>query len=386
MKALYKAGAHAGFELVDRPEPEAGPDDVKIRVMTTGICGTDLHIQSWDAWAQGIIQAPLIAGHEFYGEVVEIGEDVRDVKVGDRVSGEGHVVCGICRNCRAGRRQMCIHTVSVGVQRDGAFAEYVVIPETNVWVHQDPSVTPELGAIFDPFGNAVHTALSFPLVGEDVLITGAGPIGLMAIAVARHAGARKIAITDVSAPRLELARQLGVDLAIDVSKTRVREAQRELGMREGFDIGLEMSGHPTALPEMIDNMNHGGRIAMLGLPSQSIDIDWGKVVTHMLTLKGIYGREMFETWYAMSAMLSSNRTCTPTSPPWSRTCCRRRNGRRASKLPARASAARLCSTGQTSEPTSRSAAPIHQENTRLTTSRGAPHVFSHQGPAAQRTG
>lgn len=306
MKALYKSGPHAGFELVERPEPDAGPSDVKIRVMTTGICGTDLHIQSWDAWAQSIIEAPLIAGHEFYGEVVSVGEDVRDVKVGDRVSGEGHVVCGICRNCRAGRRQMCIHTVSVGVQRDGAFAEYVVIPETNVWVHQDPSITPELGAIFDPFGNAVHTALSFPLVGEDVLITGAGPIGLMAIAVARHAGARKIAITDVSAPRLELARTMGVDLAVDVSKMRVKDAQLELGMREGFDIGLEMSGHPTALPEMIDNMNHGGRIAMLGLPSQSIDIDWGKVVTHMLTLKGIYGREMYETWYAMSAMLSSN--------------------------------------------------------------------------------
>jgi threonine 3-dehydrogenase len=306
MKALYKAGPQAGFELVDRPEPQAGPADVKIRVMTTGICGTDLHIQSWDSWAQGIIEAPLIAGHEFYGEVVEVGEDVREVKVGDRVSGEGHVVCGICRNCRAGRRQMCIHTVSVGVQRDGAFAEYVVIPETNVWVHHDPSVTPELGAIFDPFGNATHTALSFPLVGEDVLITGAGPIGLMAIAVARHAGARKIAITDVSKPRLDLARQLGADLAIDVSATRVRDAQRELGMREGFDVGMEMSGHPSALPEMIDNMNHGGRIAMLGLPSQEITIDWGKVVTHMLTLKGIYGREMYETWYAMSAMLSSN--------------------------------------------------------------------------------
>lgn len=306
MKALYKAGPQAGFELVERPEPQAGPADVKIRVMTTGICGTDLHIQSWDSWAEGIIEAPLIPGHEFYGEVVEVGEDVRDVKVGDRVSGEGHVVCGICRNCRAGRRQMCIHTVSVGVQRDGAFAEYVVIPETNVWVHHDPSVTPELGAIFDPFGNAVHTALSFPLVGEDVLITGAGPIGLMAIAVARHAGARKIAITDVSRPRLDLARHLGADLAIDVSTTRVRDAQRSLGMREGFDIGMEMSGHPGALPEMIDNMNHGGRIAMLGLPSQDIIIDWGKVVTHMLTLKGIYGREMYETWYAMSAMLSSN--------------------------------------------------------------------------------
>ncbi|WP_411375966.1 L-threonine 3-dehydrogenase [Arthrobacter sp. MPF02] len=306
MKALYKAGPQAGFELVDRPEPVPGHADVKIRVMTTGICGTDLHIQSWDSWAKGIIEAPLIAGHEFYGEVVEVGKDVRDVKVGDRASGEGHVVCGICRNCRAGRRQMCIHTVSVGVQRDGAFAEYVVIPETNVWVHHDPSVTPELGAIFDPFGNAVHTALSFPLVGEDVLITGAGPIGLMAIAVARHAGARKIAVTDVSRPRLDLARKLGADLAIDVSTTRVRDAQQELGMREGFDVGMEMSGHPAALPEMIDNMNHGGRIAMLGLPSQDITIDWGKVVTHMLTLKGIYGREMYETWYAMSAMLSSN--------------------------------------------------------------------------------
>ncbi|NJC24184.1 threonine 3-dehydrogenase [Arthrobacter pigmenti] len=306
MKALYKPGPQPGFELVDRPEPSPGLGEVKIRVMTTGICGTDLHIESWDAWAAGIIEAPLIPGHEFYGEVVELGDGVHDVRVGDRVSGEGHIVCGICRNCRAGRRQMCIRTVSVGVQRDGAFAEIVVIPETNVWVHHN-GVTPELGAIFDPFGNAVHTALSFPLVGEDVLITGAGPIGLIAIAVARHAGARNIAITDVSQPRLELARAIGVDLAVDVSKMRINEAQRELEMREGFDIGLEMSGHPTALPEMIDNMNHGGRIAMLGLPSQDITIDWGKVVTHMLTLKGVYGREMFETWYAMSAMLQSNR-------------------------------------------------------------------------------
>lgn len=305
MKALYKPGPQSGFELVDRPEPSPGLGEVKIRVMTTGICGTDLHIESWDAWAAGIIEAPLIPGHEFYGEVVELGDGVHDVRIGDRVSGEGHIVCGICRNCRAGRRQMCIRTVSVGVQRDGVFAEYVVIPETNVWVHSN-GITPELGAIFDPFGNAVHTALSFPLVGEDVLITGAGPIGLMAIAVARHAGARNIAITDVSQPRLELARAIGVDLAVDVSKMRINEAQRELGMREGFDIGLEMSGHPTALPEMIDNMNHGGRIAMLGLPSQDITIDWGKVVTHMLTLKGVYGREMFETWYAMSAMLHSN--------------------------------------------------------------------------------
>src|SRR6476661_6860458 len=240
MKALYKSGAHAGFELVDRPEPETGAGDVKIRVVTTGICGTDLHIQSWDAWAQGIINAPLIAGHEFFGEVVEIGEDVLDVKVGDRVSGEGHIVCGICRNCRAGRKQMCINTVSVGVQRDGAFAEYVVIPETNVWVHHDPSVTPELGAIFDPFGNAVHTALSFPLVGEDVLITGAGPIGLMAIAVARHIGARFVVITDMSQYRLDLAKSMGVDLALDVSKESIGSAQERLGMMEGFDVALEM--------------------------------------------------------------------------------------------------------------------------------------------------
>ncbi|WP_415854773.1 L-threonine 3-dehydrogenase [Sinomonas sp. G460-2] len=306
MKALFKAGPQPGFELVERPEPQAGPADVKIRVLATGICGTDLHIQSWDATAQSMISVPLVPGHEFYGEVVEVGSEVREVKVGDRVSGEGHIVCGMCRNCRAGRRQMCINVSSVGVQRDGAFAEYVVIPETNVWVHHDPSITPELGAIFDPFGNAVHTALSFPLVGEDVLITGAGPIGLMAISVARHAGARKIAITDVSASRLELARSMGVDLAVDVSTMTVREAQRELGMREGFDVGFEMSGHPSALPEMIENMNHGGRIAMLGLPAQPIEVDWGKIVTHMLTLKGIYGREMFETWYAMSAMLSSD--------------------------------------------------------------------------------
>lgn len=306
MKALYKSGPHAGLELVDRPEPATGPHEVKIRVMTAGICGTDLHILAYDDAAQAMINAPLVPGHEFYGEVVEVGELATHVEVGDRVSGEGHVVCGMCRNCRAGRRQMCINTVSVGVQRDGAFAEYVVIPESNVWVHRDATITPELGAIFDPFGNAVHTALAYPLVGEDVLITGAGPIGLMAAEVARHAGARKIVVTDVSAPRLELARTMGVDLAIDVSASRIREAQQEMGMVEGFDIGLEMSGHAGALPEMIDNMNHGGKIAMLGLPSTPIDINWGKVVTHMLTLKGIYGREMYETWYAMSAMLASN--------------------------------------------------------------------------------
>ena len=304
MKALYKAAAAPGFELTDRPEPEPGPDGVLIRVLRTGICGTDLHIESWDAWAASAVDAPLIPGHEFCGEVVAVGDAVRDVAAGDLVSGEGHVVCGTCRNCRAGRRHLCIRTSSVGVNRDGAFAEYVVLPESNVWVHHT-TVSPDLGAIFDPFGNAVHTALSFPLVGEDVLITGAGPIGLMAAQVCRHVGARFVVITDVSPYRLELARTMGVDLALDVSTETIASAQKHLGMVEGFDVALEMSGHPAALPEVITNLNHGGRIAMLGLPSAPIDIDWGKVVTHMITIKGIYGREMFETWYAMSAMLRS---------------------------------------------------------------------------------
>jgi threonine 3-dehydrogenase len=304
LKALFKPAGQPGFEFVERPEPSPADGDVKIRVLRTGLCGTDLHIEAWDAWAQSEIKTPLIAGHEFMGEVIEVGSGVRDVTVGDRVSGEGHIVCGICRNCRAGRRQMCIRTLSVGVHRDGAFAEYVVIPESNVWVHP-PDIDPDLGAIFDPFGNAVHTALSFPLVGEDVLITGAGPIGLMAAAVARHVGARFIVITDVSEPRLELARGMGADLAVNIASSTVADAQHALGMREGFDVGMEMSGHPSALPDMIANMNHGGRIAMLGLPSEPITVDWAKVVTHMLTVKGIYGREMFETWYAMSAMLQS---------------------------------------------------------------------------------
>jgi threonine 3-dehydrogenase len=304
MKALYKPAAAPGFELVDRPEPSTGPGEVKIRVLRAGICGTDLHIESWDAWAASAVNAPLIPGHEFCGEVVEIGAGVQDVQVGAVVSGEGHVVCGTCRNCRAGRRHLCIRTSSVGVNRDGAFAEYVVLPESNVWVHRG-GIDPDLGAIFDPYGNAVHTALSFPLVGEDVLITGAGPIGLIAAAVARHVGARFVVITDVSPYRLDLARSMGVDLALDVSRESIAESQDRLGMVEGFDVALEMSGHPSALPEVIANLNHGGRIAMLGLPSTPIDIDWGKVVTHMITIKGIYGREMFETWYAMSAMLRS---------------------------------------------------------------------------------
>ncbi|PRB08008.1 L-threonine 3-dehydrogenase [Microbacterium sp. MYb64] len=305
MKALYKDGPHAGLELVDRPDPVAGPDEVVIRVLRTGICGTDLHIQRWDDWAASAVKAPLIPGHEFYGEVVEVGPLVHDISVGDRVSGEGHIVCGMCRNCRAGRRQMCIRTIGLGLQRDGAYAEYLTLPATNVWVHH-ADVTPELGAIFDPLGNAVHTALAFPLVGEDVLVTGCGPIGLMAIAIARHVGARFITATDVSAPRLELAREMGADAVVDVSREDIADAQRALGMREGFDIGFEMSGAPSALPAMIDNMNHGGRIAMLGLPTGPFSVDWGKIVTHMLTVKGIYGREMFETWNAMGAMLQTS--------------------------------------------------------------------------------
>ena len=305
MLALFKPSAGPGLVLADRPEPKVGENDVKIRVLRTGICGTDLHIESWDHWAAETLVAPIIPGHEFYGEVVEVGSRVHDVSVGQRVSGEGHIVCGNCRNCRAGRKQMCIRTIGLGVNRDGAFAEFLVIPESNVWVHHD-NIDPDLGAIFDPFGNAVHTALMFPLVGEDVLITGAGPIGLMATAVARHIGARFIVVTDVSEPRLELAKTMGADIALNVANSRIIEAQQILGMREGFDVGFEMSGHKTALPEMIENLNHGGRVAMLGLPSESIDIDWSKVVTHMLTLKGIYGREMFETWMAMSSMLRSS--------------------------------------------------------------------------------
>lgn len=311
MRALRKTEPGPGLSMVDLPEPQCGPWDVKIRVLRAGICGTDLHILAWDDSAEAMCDSvPFTPGHEFYGEVVDVGPEVLDVQVGDRVSGEGHVVCGVCRNCRAGRKQMCIRTRSVGVQRDGAFAEFVVIPHLNVWVHERSGgtalITPELGALFDPFGNAVHTALKFPLIGEDVLITGAGPIGLMAAAVARHAGARYVAITDVHEHRLEMARAAGVDLALNVATTSMTQAQRELGMKEGFDVGLEISGQASALQEMIANMNHGGRIALLGLPSHHFELDWTTVITHMLTLQGIYGREMYETWNAMSAMISTS--------------------------------------------------------------------------------
>ena len=304
MKALVKTAAQPGLELTDIPEPQVGHSDVLVKVGATGICGTDLHIESWDAWAQKVVRAPLTVGHEFAGEVVEVGSSVTDVSVGDLVSGEGHLVCGRCRNCRAGRRHLCINTLGIGVQVDGAFAEYVAIPSGNAWVHRDP-VPMDVASIFDPFGNAVHTALAFPSLGEDVLVTGAGPIGIMAAMVAKHAGARHVVITDLSEERLALAAGLGATKAVNVGTSSVAAAQRELGLREGFDVGLEMSGSPAALRDMITQMTHGGQIAMLGLPSEEISIDFSTVVLNMLTLKGIYGREMYETWYAMSVLLQS---------------------------------------------------------------------------------
>jgi threonine 3-dehydrogenase len=293
-----------GLELVDVPVPAVGAGDVLVKVRVTGICGTDLHIESWDEWAQKTLQPPVTVGHEFSGEVVEIGSGVSDVAVGDLVSGEGHLVCGRCRNCRAGRRHLCIHTRVIGVHRAGAFAEYVALPSGNAWVHREP-IDPEVAAIFDPFGNAVHTALSFPMLGEDVLVTGAGPIGIMAAMVSKHAGARHVVITDRSDERLALASKLGVTRAVNIDRQDVGEAQRELGMREGFDVGLEMSGSSEALRDMITQMTHGGRIAVLGLPSAEINVDVAAIVLKMLTIKGIHGREMFETWYEMSVLLES---------------------------------------------------------------------------------
>ncbi|WP_052865352.1 L-threonine 3-dehydrogenase [Streptomyces niger] len=310
MKALVKQHAEPGLWLTDVPEPETGPGDVLIKVLRTGICGTDLHIRKWDGWARQAVSTPLVLGHEFVGEVAAVGAAVTDIAVGDLVSGEGHLVCGKCRNCLAGRRHLCRSTLGLGVGRDGAFAEYVALPASNVWVHRT-KVDLDVAAIFDPFGNAVHTALSFPLVGEDVLITGAGPIGIMAAAVARHAGARNVVITDVSEERLELARKVGATLALDVSRSGLDEAQRQLELREGFDIGLEMSGRPEALRDMVANMTHGGRIAMLGLPAEEFPVDWSKIVTSMITIKGIYGREMYETWYAMTVLLEGGLDLTP---------------------------------------------------------------------------
>jgi threonine 3-dehydrogenase len=310
MKALIKSYSQPGLWLEDVPLPQVGMNDVLIKVDQTGICGTDVHIYKWDAWASKTIPVPMVVGHEFVGEVIEVGSNVSDFFPGEVVSGEGHVVCGRCRNCLAGRRHLCAHTQGVGVNRPGAFAEYLVLPMTNVW-HHDPSIDRDVASIFDPFGNAVHTALSFPVLGEDVLITGAGPIGIMAAGVVRHAGARHVVITDVNPYRLELARAMGVTRALDVRQTTIQACQQELGMVEGFDVGLEMSGNPQAFRDMLTNMCHGGKIAMLGIPEQEMAIDWNTVVFNMLTIKGIYGREMYETWYKMTVMLQSGLDIRP---------------------------------------------------------------------------
>jgi threonine 3-dehydrogenase len=310
VKALVKNKAERGLWVADVPVPEPGINDVQIKVLKTGICGTDLHIYEWDDWAKATIPVPLVIGHEFVGKITKVGSNVNDFRVGEIVSGEGHVVCGRCRNCMAGRRHLCKDTSGVGVNRAGAFAEFIVLPMTNIWRH-DEKIDLDLAAIFDPFGNAVHTALQFPVMGEDVLVTGAGPIGIMAAAVARHAGARHVVITDVNDHRLELARKVGVSRAVNPKKQSLAEVQKELDMTEGFDIGLEMSGNPQAFADMIANMCHGGRIAMLGIPAQPMPIDWKKVIFKMLTIKGIYGREMYETWYQMSVLIEAGLDIKP---------------------------------------------------------------------------
>jgi threonine 3-dehydrogenase len=310
MKALVKARAEPGLVVEDVPVPEAGRDDVLIRVLRTGICGTDLHIYDWDGWAQANVPVPQIIGHEFVGEVVEAGSDVHDLYRGDLVSGEGHLVCGRCRNCMAGRRVQCARTKGIGVNYPGAFAEFIALPATNVWRHPR-DIDLDVAAIFDPFGNAVHTALTFPILGEDVLITGAGPIGLMAAIVARHAGARYVVISDVSPYRLDLARRIGVTMAVDAARMTLPEAMSELAMREGFDVGFEMSGKPAALRDMLASMTHGGKVAILGLPAEEFGINWAHLVTNMLTIKGIYGRQMFETWYEMSVLIQSGVDISP---------------------------------------------------------------------------
>jgi len=310
MKALVKSRNQVGLWLEEVPEPQIGINDVKVRVLLTGICGTDLHIYDWDEWARTTIPVPLVIGHEFVGEIVEVGSNVNDFHPGELVSGEGHVVCGRCRNCLAGRRHLCANTQGVGVNRPGAFAEYIALPMSNIWKHS-PTVPIEVAAIFDPFGNAVHTALSFPVLGEDVLITGAGPIGIMAAAVVRHAGARYVVITDINPHRLELAHRLGVNVAIDPKRKSLKEVQKDLGMHEGFDVGLEMSGNASAFREMLANMSHGGKIAILGIPAGEMAIDWRQVIFNMLTIKGIYGREMYETWYKMTVMLESGLDISP---------------------------------------------------------------------------
>ena len=310
MKALVKSRAERGLWLANIPEPEMGINDVLVRVHHTGICGTDVHIYEWDEWAQKTIPVPMAIGHEFVGEIVTVGPNVCDFFPGDIVSGEGHVVCGRCRNCLAGRRHLCKDTQGVGVNRPGAFAELIALPMTNIWRHS-PSINQEIGAIFDPFGNAVHTALSFPVLGEDVLIAGAGPIGIMAIPVVRHAGARHVVVTDVNSYRLDLAQKMGATLTVNPRDVSLAEVQKKLGMLEGFDVGLEMSGNSAALSDMIANMSHGGKIAILGIPPKEMPMNWRSVIFNGLTIKGIYGREMYETWYKMTVMLESGVDISP---------------------------------------------------------------------------
>lgn len=310
MKALVKLKPERGLWMTDVPTPEVGHNDVLIKIKKTAICGTDIHIYDWDKWAQDNVPIPLTIGHEFVGEIAEVGKDVTSFKPGDRVSGEGHIACGFCRNCRAGRRHVCRKNVSVGVTRTGCFAEYVVIPAVNAYP-VPKSIPDRFAAILDPLGNAVHTALSYDLVGEDVLITGAGPVGLMAAAIARHVGARHVVITDVNPYRLALAKKMGASLAIDSSQHTLKEAMDILGMREGFDVGLEMSGNPKALGDMLAHMNHAGRIALLGFLPRETQIDWSHIIMKGLQVKGIYGREMFETWYKMICMLQSGLDISP---------------------------------------------------------------------------
>lgn len=310
MKALVKSKSEVGLWMEDVPEPACGIDDVLIKVHRAGICGTDLHIWNWDNWAQGAIAVPTVIGHEFAGEIAELGSNVQGFQVGDYVSGEGHIVCGHCRNCLAGRRHLCANTSGVGVTRDGCFAEYVAIPKTNVW-HHDDRIDREVASIFDPFGNALHTALSFPVVGEDVLITGAGPIGLMAIPVVKHAGARNVVVTDLNDYRLDQARKMGATVALNPLTTSLDDVQKTLGMREGFDVGLEMSGSPAALRQMVSSMSHGGKIAILGIPNEQPNIDWRKLIFGSLTIRGVYGREMYETWYKMTMLLQSGVDISP---------------------------------------------------------------------------
>lgn len=310
MKALVKAKKEPGIWMEDVPVPEYGVNDVLIKIKKTAICGTDIHIYNWDDWAQATIPVPMTVGHEFYGEIAAIGDEVKGLTVGQRVSGEGHITCGFCRNCRAGKRHLCRNTVGVGVNRPGCFAEFLSIPASNVIALPD-DVTGDQAAILDPFGNAAHCALAFDVVGEDVLITGAGPIGIMAVAIAKHIGARHVVITDVNDHRLELARKMGATRAVNVKYQKIQEVADELGMLEGFDIGLEMSGNSLALNEMLKAMNHGGHVAVLGIPPEEASVDWNQIIFKGLVIKGIYGREMFETWYKMIAMLQSGLDITP---------------------------------------------------------------------------